>query len=220
MQGEIGKISSEYWSCASKKPRNIWGKSWKKQTRILPLQISEGTWSCKSWFQNLSFQNRENPFFHCSKLPSIWYFVTAALRNQYKYKANSYFNSPDINYMDCDYINTAWITTLSPWVFIIMGYSGNIIKDTYIMFSIITSVFLVSIYLILTTIFQNSIIITPSEAQRSDHICSMWENQCKSTKSAHRVHVFSHYMRKPSTSLSSPTSPALIKISLRWPSKT
>lgn len=52
-------------------------------------------------------QQWENSFLCCSKLPSIWYSVMAALGNQYKHSTNSYFNSLDINYMDCNYINTA-----------------------------------------------------------------------------------------------------------------
>ena len=55
-------------------------RGWKRQGKILLLQISEGAWPC----QQIDFRLPASKIverFHCSKPPSLWHSVMAALGN-------------------------------------------------------------------------------------------------------------------------------------------
>lgn len=58
----------------------------RKARRNFLLQVSEGTWSCQHLDLGLlAPKTVRQCLFCCLKLPHLWYFVMALLRNQYRH---------------------------------------------------------------------------------------------------------------------------------------
>ena len=69
---------------------SLWGQSCshqklKETRRDSPLEPLEGVQSATLRFQTASLHNGKKIDFCCYKPPSLWSFVTAALRNKYRY---------------------------------------------------------------------------------------------------------------------------------------
>lgn len=64
------------------KPRSGWGFQ-KPGERAWSWPYSTAPTIPTPWFQTSGLHNWETIHFHCSKLTSLWYFITAALANEY-----------------------------------------------------------------------------------------------------------------------------------------
>ena len=56
-------------------------RSWQRQGKIPPLQVSVGIWPSDTLSSTSSLQTHKTMHFYCSKLPGFWYFVMVALGN-------------------------------------------------------------------------------------------------------------------------------------------